>query len=200
MYIEFFFTLLAAALLIRRQRWRPASLRHRLVTAFPFIFGLAASVVIFVMPLLELISGSGGVLNVTSHFFEFLPEEQRAEYFAEVTPAVTRSGCGVSGIAAHTWVTLEHRPAFSEHWLGMADPLTGEPYPSATAYAEQVGWNRHRPINSCPMVPRYTSTRPSSAQRMGAPASHATRWINASVPRLRTTAGSPRSAREPLSP
>jgi hypothetical protein len=67
-----------------------------------------------------------------------VPEERRAEYFAQVTPPVARSDCGVIGIAAHTWVTFEQRPAFSEHWLGMADPLTGEPYPSATAYGEQV--------------------------------------------------------------
>jgi hypothetical protein len=76
-----------------------------------------------------------------------VPEEQRAEYFTEVTPAVARSKCGVTGIAAHTWVTLEHRPAFSEHWLGMADPLTGKPYPSAIAYAEQVKALEHgRPV------------------------------------------------------
>jgi hypothetical protein len=80
-----------------------------------------------------------------------VPEEQRAEYFAEVTPAVTRSNCGVIGIAAHTWVTLEHRPAYSEHWLGMADPLTGEPYPSATAYREQVRALEHgRPVATSP--------------------------------------------------
>ncbi len=67
-----------------------------------------------------------------------VPEEQRAADFRIVAPAITRSDCDVIGIAAHTWVTAEQRPNYSEDWYGMADPLTGKPYPSAVAYSDQV--------------------------------------------------------------
>jgi hypothetical protein len=67
-----------------------------------------------------------------------VPEDQRASYFRTVTPAIARSDCDVSGIAAHTWVTLEQRENYSEDWYGMADPITGQPYPSALAYGDQV--------------------------------------------------------------
>jgi len=68
-----------------------------------------------------------------------VPEDTRAEYFRVVTPAIARSGCGVTGIAAHTWVTPERRTSYPEDWYGMADPRTGEPYPSADAYGELAG-------------------------------------------------------------
>jgi hypothetical protein len=55
-----------------------------------------------------------------------------------VTPAIALSDCDVIGIAAHTWVTAEQRANYSEDWYGIADPLTGKPYPSATAYSDQV--------------------------------------------------------------
>jgi hypothetical protein len=67
-----------------------------------------------------------------------VPEEKRAEYFRIVTPAIARSDCDVIGIAAHTWVTPERRPSYPEDWYGMADPRTGEPYPSAVAYGDQA--------------------------------------------------------------
>jgi polysaccharide biosynthesis protein PslG len=80
-----------------------------------------------------------------------VPEDRRAEYFREVTPAIARSNCDVSGIAAHTWVTLEHNPNFPEDWYGMADPLTGRPYPSAVAYGDQVrALEAGRPVTSAP--------------------------------------------------
>jgi hypothetical protein len=80
-----------------------------------------------------------------------VPEDQRADYFRTVTPAITRSNCDVIGIAAHTWVTLEQRTNFSEDWYGMADPLTGKPYPSATTYAAQVqALEQGRPVTLSP--------------------------------------------------
>ena len=80
-----------------------------------------------------------------------VPEDQRADYFRIVTPSIMRSNCGVIGIAAHTWVTLEQRPSFSEDWYGMADPLTGEPYPSATAYGAQVkALEEGKPVTTSP--------------------------------------------------
>jgi hypothetical protein len=80
-----------------------------------------------------------------------VPEDQRADYFRTVTPAITRSNCDVIGIAAHTWVTLEQRASYSEDWYGMADPITGRPYPSATAYGAQVNaLERGRPVAMTP--------------------------------------------------
>ncbi len=67
-----------------------------------------------------------------------VPEDERAADLRLVTPAITRSDCDVIGIAAHTWVTAEQRLNYSEDWYGMADPLSGRPYPSAIAYSDQV--------------------------------------------------------------
>jgi hypothetical protein len=67
-----------------------------------------------------------------------VPEPQRAAYFRTVTPGIALSQCGVIGIAAHTWVTLEQRENYPEDWYGMANPITGKPYPSAIAYAHEV--------------------------------------------------------------
>jgi hypothetical protein len=80
-----------------------------------------------------------------------VPENQRADYFREVTPAIARSNCNVSGVAAHTWVTPEQNPNFPEDWYGMADPLTGRPYPSAIAYGQQVkALEAGKPVSSAP--------------------------------------------------
>lgn len=80
-----------------------------------------------------------------------VPEDRRASYFRTVTPAIARSNCDVSGIAAHTWVTLEHNQNLPEDWYGMADPLTGRPYPSAIAYGDQVrALEAGRPVSSAP--------------------------------------------------
>lgn len=76
-----------------------------------------------------------------------VPEDRRADYLRTVTPAITRSNCNLIGIAAHTWVTLEQRQSYSEDWYGLADPITGRPYPSATAYGAQVeALERGKPV------------------------------------------------------
>jgi len=80
-----------------------------------------------------------------------VPEDQRADYFRAVTPAIARSTCNVIGIAAHTWVTLERNGNLPEDWYGMANPLTGQPYPSAVAYGTQVkALEAGRPVDSAP--------------------------------------------------
>jgi hypothetical protein len=80
-----------------------------------------------------------------------VPEDQRADYFRTVTPAIARSTCDVIGIAAHTWVTLEHNANVPEDWYGMADPLTGQPYPSAIAYGDQAkALEAGKPVSSAP--------------------------------------------------
>jgi len=67
-----------------------------------------------------------------------VPEAQRAHDFTVVTPGIALSGCDMTGLAAHTWITTEQRPNYPEDWYGMADPSTGEPYASAKAYGDQV--------------------------------------------------------------
>lgn len=65
-------------------------------------------------------------------------EEERASYLAEVTAAVAQSNCGIASFAPHTWITREQSPLDLEDWYGIADPETGEPYPSGQAYLDQV--------------------------------------------------------------
>lgn len=65
-------------------------------------------------------------------------EDERAEYLAEVTAAVARSECGVVAFAPHTWRTREQDPLDIEDWYGIADPETGEPYPTARAYLREA--------------------------------------------------------------
>jgi hypothetical protein len=74
--------------------------------------------------------GEGGFTNV--------PEPTRATYMREVGRDVALSGCGVESFAPHTWVTAETDPADQEDWFGLADPHTGQPYPSAVAYADDI--------------------------------------------------------------
>jgi hypothetical protein len=66
-------------------------------------------------------------------------EQQRAEYVAELTVAIAASSCDVIALALHTWITPETNPADPESWYGIADPLSGEAYPTADAYREQIG-------------------------------------------------------------
>ena len=65
-------------------------------------------------------------------------DEQRAAYLAEVTDAVARSNCGIQAFAPHTWITREQDPQNLEDWYGIADPGTGDPYASGSAYLDQA--------------------------------------------------------------
>jgi hypothetical protein len=67
-----------------------------------------------------------------------VPEELRAELLADFTSKAPRLNCDVIGIAPHAWVTAEQDPDSRENWWGIADPATGEPYPSGEAFADQV--------------------------------------------------------------
>ena len=66
------------------------------------------------------------------------PEPERAAFVALLTPAIAASSCGVEELALHTWASPELSPANTEHWFGVADPVTAEPYPTALAYATQA--------------------------------------------------------------
>jgi hypothetical protein len=80
-----------------------------------------------------------------------VPEEQRAEYMEQLTGAVVRDRerLGIAAFAPYTWTTPEEDPFDVEDWFGIAEPESGEPYPSAAAYAKViaaasgVGRDRH---------------------------------------------------------
>ena len=66
------------------------------------------------------------------------PEPERAEAVGEVTAAIAGSSCDVIALALHTWITPETNPADPESWYGVADPVSGEQYPTAETYAARV--------------------------------------------------------------
>ena len=65
-------------------------------------------------------------------------EALRAKNVAELIPAIARSQCEVSEVALFAWSSRERDPADPEDWYGIADPASGEPYPTAEAYARAV--------------------------------------------------------------
>ena len=65
-------------------------------------------------------------------------EPTRASYLAAVTDAVVRSNCRIESFAPHTWLTNELQPTNLEDWYGIADPQTGQPYPTGQAYTDRV--------------------------------------------------------------
>jgi len=67
-----------------------------------------------------------------------VPEAERASKLRELADAIARTDCGVVSFAPHTWVTEELDPADYQDWYGISAPRTGDPYPSAVAYAEVV--------------------------------------------------------------
>jgi hypothetical protein len=66
------------------------------------------------------------------------PEETRADYLGEVTHDLAESDCGIVSLAPHTWISAESDPANAEDWYGIADPTSGDPYPTGVAYIDQV--------------------------------------------------------------
>jgi hypothetical protein len=65
-------------------------------------------------------------------------ETQRSERIAAVASQFWRTDCGVESLAAHTWMSPERDAGNSEDWYGLADPVSGEPYPSGLAYGAQI--------------------------------------------------------------
>jgi hypothetical protein len=65
------------------------------------------------------------------------PEDVRASYYKELTSEVARSDCGVSSLAPFTWISAQSGGS-PQAWFGVADPATGDPYPSAEAYGAQI--------------------------------------------------------------
>ncbi len=70
--------------------------------------------------------------------FANVPEATRATWIRDMTEAIATSDCGVLSFAPHTWVTPEADPNDQEDWFGMANPVSGEPYPSAEELGEVV--------------------------------------------------------------
>ena len=67
-----------------------------------------------------------------------VPEARRARYLPAAATSLARSNCGLIGLAPHTWVTEQRNPASIVDWYGLANPVTGQPYPSALAYGRAV--------------------------------------------------------------
>jgi hypothetical protein len=87
-------------------------------------------------------------------------EETRADYMGEVTHDLAESDCGILSLAPHTWITAETDPANPEDWYGIADPETGEPYPSGVAYIEQVLLFEGRADEAPPTTPTQVCAAP----------------------------------------
>ena len=64
-------------------------------------------------------------------------EEKRAELVGALAKGLRSSPC-VSGMALYAWRTPETPPGASEAFYGVADPSSGELYPSATAYRNVI--------------------------------------------------------------
>ena len=67
-----------------------------------------------------------------------LSESDRAKAYGKVTVNYARTNCNVGGILPHTWISVEQSTSNPEDWYGVADPITGEPYPSARHYSYGV--------------------------------------------------------------
>jgi hypothetical protein len=79
-----------------------------------------------------------------------LTEASRAANYTAMTGMLTRTDCGVSALAAHTWQSPELDLNNSEHWWGIASPLTGLLHPSGNAYREQVALYEGRGLTPAP--------------------------------------------------
>ena len=65
-------------------------------------------------------------------------EETRTTDLTQATELLAQSRCGLRGVAPHTWVSAERNPQSTVDWYGLADPSTGQPYPSGLAYGNTV--------------------------------------------------------------
>jgi hypothetical protein len=68
------------------------------------------------------------------------PETVRATYLGELASALRagRERLGLASFAPYSWATREQDPADPLDWLGIADPATARPYPTALAYAAAI--------------------------------------------------------------
>jgi hypothetical protein len=66
-----------------------------------------------------------------------VPDAKRAAYLRRLVAALLRASCGVEGVIAHTWVTLEQDPTSREHWFGLYHP-DATPTASGRAYGRAV--------------------------------------------------------------
>jgi hypothetical protein len=68
----------------------------------------------------------------------FASQGERAERIRELTGAIRRTNCNLTGFGIHSWVTAETDSDDPEDWYGLADPDTGEPNESGRAYGEAI--------------------------------------------------------------
>ena len=89
-------------------------------------------------------------------------EAKRAGFVGAVTPALALAACGVEALALHTWNSPEFNPGDAEHWFGVADPVSADPYPTALAYAAQAALltGREPPAGSEEALPAEADSAP----------------------------------------
>jgi hypothetical protein len=69
-------------------------------------------------------------------------ESARAENYSALLNVLPRTDCGLSGIAPHSWFTFESDTSNPEHWFGIVNPTSADPYASGAAYAAMIEtWN-----------------------------------------------------------
>jgi hypothetical protein len=74
-----------------------------------------------------------------------IDEASRAGEVSKIAGALSRTDCDIDRIFLHTWRTAEIAPANVEDWYGVADPDTGAPRATATAYANALHAATGRP-------------------------------------------------------
>lgn len=90
-----------------------------------------------------------------------LSETDRARAYGKMTVNYARTNCNVGGILPHTWISVEQSKTNPEDWYGIANPSTGEPYPSARYYSYGLRLMRGeltkeppmRTLMACPGMP-----------------------------------------------
>lgn len=68
------------------------------------------------------------------------PESTRSRYIQDVVEGIAqaRERLNILALSPYAWTTPQLNPAQPNDWYGMADPVTGAPYPSGKAFASTV--------------------------------------------------------------
>jgi hypothetical protein len=64
-----------------------------------------------------------------------ITEKERASAYVRMAVNFARTNCNLRGVLPHTWISPERSNTNPEDWYGIANPTTGEPYPSARRYS-----------------------------------------------------------------
>jgi hypothetical protein len=94
-----------------------------------------------------------------------ITENERVDRYKHVPQMFPQTNCNVDAVAAHSWTTNEVNSRNNQDWFGIANPLTGVPYPSGRAYQRTIAVMRgqrdheapHAFIDACPGMPEPDS-------------------------------------------